>query len=117
MQEDNPVRPDARSRRAEIVHRLGVFQVMGQALVRSGVEKDEVVARPRHLVERMPFWDAHSRPVRCHHRRRQTMKMASRTMWPLILLSPTVRSVKTIGISRPRNPLWKARNDISIWNA
>jgi hypothetical protein len=56
----------------------------------------------------------YSFPVIDHQRSRQTIQMASRTMRFDILLSPSVRSTKTIGISTIRNPLRQARKLNSI---
>ena len=82
--------------------------------VRPPVEDDEVVARPRHLVDRR----AHlSLPKRDSMRSHQTIHTASRTIFLLILLCPSTRSVKTIGTSVRRNPFFHARKLISIWKA
>ena len=56
-------------------------------------------------------------PSTPHQRRRQTIQTASRTIDLDILLVPSVRSTKTIGISTIRNPRFQARKLISIWNA
>ena len=56
-------------------------------------------------------------PRMAHQRRRQTIQIASRTMRLFILLWPSTRSVKTIGISTSRNPFFQARKLISIWKA
>ena len=78
------------------------------------VEEHKVVPRPGHLEERDV---AQSRPISDHHRSLHTIQMASRTIALLIFDVPSVRSVKTIGISTMVNPFRHARTDISIWNA
>src|SRR5918998_1445515 len=50
-------------------------------------------------------------------RSHQTIQIASRTIRLFILLCPSTRSVKTIGISTRRNPFFQARKLISIWKA
>src|SRR4051794_9458814 len=52
-----------------------------------------------------------------HQRRRQTIQTASRTIDFDILLVPSVRSTKTMGISAIRKFRFHARKLISIWNA
>jgi hypothetical protein len=56
----------------------------------------------------------HTFPVMDHHRSRHTIQTASRTIRFDILLSPSLRSVKTIGISTIRNPRFQALKLISI---
>ena len=79
---------------------------------RAPVEEDEIVPRAGHLVNDGP---SHRRPARAWSRSHQTIQIASRTMRLFILLWPSTRSVKTIGISTSRNPFFQARKLISIW--
>ena len=60
---------------------------------------------------------AQSRPKRCATRRYQAIHRASRLMRFVIFESPTVRSMKMIGISWIRKPRRQARYVISIWKA
>ena len=75
------------------------------------VQHDEIVPRSRHLVDRKTD---QMRPNQPMSRRRGTFHTASRTMAPFILLCPSLRSAKTIGISRSLNPFRHARTLISI---
>src|SRR5258706_12368353 len=97
--------------------RLGVLQVRRGAGGR--VENDEVVSGSRHLVETLALWPWHHQilPVKLHQRRRQTIQIASRTIFLDILLTPSARSTKMIGISTRRKPRFQARYAISIGNA
>ena len=56
-------------------------------------------------------------PRNDHQRSRQTIQTASRTIEFDILLVPSVRSTKTIGISAILKFRFQARKLISIWNA
>ena len=51
----------------------------------------------------------YSRPTSARARSSHTLRMASRTMAPLILLSPSLRSVNTMGTSTSRKPRRHAR--------
>src|SRR5262245_26797245 len=91
--------------------------------LRSGVDHDEVIAGAAHLVERPTNWNHAAprtwcvegmRPVIAHSRSLQTIHTASRTIAPDILLCPSVRSTKTIGISTILQPFLQARKLISI---
>src|SRR6266480_367312 len=89
--------------------RLRSLQVRGSAA--SGIKDNEIVPRPGHFVERLTLGASHHQilPVRLHQRRRQTIQIASRTIFFDILLTPSVRSTKIIGISTSPNPRFQAR--------
>src|SRR6185503_30823 len=117
LQEHDSVGADPGAARGERSDRLAILEVGSGAVSR--VEHDEIVPRPGHLIEVLAYGIGSHQilPVRLHQRRRQTIQIASRTIFFHILLTPSVRSTKMIGISTIRNPRFQARNDISIWNA
>ena len=99
--------------RAELADHLRILQATSR--LRTRIHEYEVVSRAGQFVE-PPSVEAHvqTRPVIDHHRSRHTIHTASRTMRFDILLSPSVRSTKTIGISAIWNPFFHALKLISI---
>jgi hypothetical protein len=77
------------------------------------VEEDEIIPRAAQLPE-SSSGACQTCLVICHHRRRQTIHTASLTIFFDILLDPSRRSTKTMGISTIRNPFRHARKVISI---
>ena len=119
LEEHNSIGPDARAACSQGSNGLGVFKTCGRPrTLRAlrGIEHDEVVSRAGDLVKMLAFWPLQHQtlPINPHQRRRQTIQTASRTIFFDILLTPSVRSTKMIGISTRRKPRFQARKDISI---
>ena len=109
LEEDHAIGSDTRTACCQRPDTRLVFEAGCGALCR--IKNDEIVSRARHLVEVLAFRARHHYilPVRLHHRRRQTIQTASRTIFFDILLSPSVRSTKMIGISKRLKPRFQAR--------
>ena len=115
LQKNDTVRSDPCRAGTELIDGQRLGEPAGGLV--AGVEEDEVVSRPAHLVKSPAVRDAHNRPIRAQSLRRQTIHTASRTIPLFILLTPCVRSVNTIGISIALKPFRKALKVISIWKA
>src|SRR5450830_1350398 len=109
LEKYDSVSPDARAACRKRPDRLPVLQPRYGARCR--VENDEVVSRAGHFVEVLALSASRHQilPVRLHQRRRQTIQIASRTIFFDILLTPSVRSTKMIGISKRLKPAFQAR--------
>ena len=112
LDEHNAVGADAGATRADSPDGLGLLEAAGW--FRSRVDEHEVVAGTGELVKTPSIASHHTFPVTDHQRSRHTIQTASRTMRLDILLSPSVRSTNTIGISAIRNPFFHALKLISI---
>src|SRR6266576_966970 len=113
LQKNDSVRANPGATGRERLYGLLVLEMCGSAV--RGIEHHEVIAGSGHLVEVLAFGARHQiLPVKPHQRRRQTIQIASRTIFFDILLTPSVRSTKMIGISKRRNPRFHALKDISI---